>query len=96
MNVQTDFEPARTGMNVIHIYVTDETGRPVDVPEISGRLRLPDEDVGPLALEARKVSPGHFQVEDLVVPLKGKWLLDLNVRMSDVEELTSTQTIRVR
>lgn len=96
VNVQTDFEPARVGPNVIHIYVTDEVGRPVDVAELSGRLRLPEEELGPLPLETRRVAPGHYQVEDLVVPVRGHWTLDLSVRTSDVQENTSRQTIRVR
>jgi copper transport protein len=93
--VQADFEPARVGVDAVHIYVTDGTGRPVDVPEVTARMWLPGR-VEPIDLHLEKAAAGHWENESVTVPYKGTWQLQIDVRTGDYDEASVTHAVPVR
>ncbi len=58
-------EPARVGLNTVHIYLIDaRTGsRFTATKELTVTARLPAKGIGPLPLKANVAGPGHYVLE---------------------------------
>lgn len=71
LNVTVD--PARTGSNVVHVYVLDRTGR-VDASARAATLTL---QRGSVELEADLLpsGPGHWSALNQRIPAKGEWIV---------------------
>ena len=93
--VNIEIDPARTGLNTLHAYVFDKSGKPVDVPELDVNLSLAAKDLGPLPVTLDKVDIGHWAASDLELPLPGRWLLQVSVRSDAIDETTVSTTIQV-
>jgi copper transport protein len=92
--VQLDLDSARVGPNTLHVYLTGEGGRAIDVPEVTARITRDGESV-PISI--RRISLGHYEAtERLVVPYAGTWELEVTVRSSDIESDTVRQTLTIR
>jgi copper transport protein len=89
-------DPAKTGLNVIHLYLTDRSGRPADVAELKLAASLPSENVGPLRFTAHRLAPGHYAVHGAQLPLAGDWQLRIEARRGEFQALTSTIPIPIR
>jgi copper transport protein len=78
LSVNLVVDPNRVGLNEIHLYVFDATGRPTgDLSDVTLNLTHPERDIGPIEREAFVAGPGHWQVtgRDLAVP--GRWLIEV-------------------
>jgi len=93
--VNIEIDPARTGLNTLHAYVFDKSGKPVDVPELDVNLSLASKNLGPLPVTLDKVDIGHWAASDLELPLPGRWLLQVSVRSDAIDETTVSTTIQV-
>ncbi len=89
-------DPAKTGLNAIHLYLTDRSGRPADVAELEVSASLPSEHVGPLRFTAHRLAPGHYAVHGAQFPLAGDWQLRIEARRGEFEALTRTVSIPIR
>ncbi|EHR53601.1 putative copper export protein [Saccharomonospora marina XMU15] len=78
--------PGAVGRNEVHLSVLDPAGRPMDVEQLSAELSLADGSVGPLPVELRYFSPGHFIAAAATVPMPGQWELAVAVRTSEVDQ----------
>lgn len=95
-DVQVWVDPARTGDNQIVLNVRDERGINRNVPEVRAQLQLPDNDIGPLPVSLDKTGPGQFVADDVVVPVAGRWTLNLSVRTTEFDEVTVDTQISMR
>jgi copper transport protein len=95
-DVQVWVDPARTGNNQIVLNVRDGRGINRDVPEVSGQLRLPANNIGPLPVILAKTGRGQFVANEVVVPVPGMWQLSLRVRSTDFDEATVDTQIEMR
>lgn len=87
---------AKAGPTDVHVYTLTTSGGIREVAELTGALRLPARDIGPLAVPFTRAGPGHFAAYGVDVPIPGRWALDLTVRTSDVDQTTVTTTVRFR
>ncbi len=93
LRVQADLEPARAGINQLHVYYTAAGSLAVDVAEASARLVSESGETVPVTLPRKSL--GHY--EQLTVPLSasGRWRLEVRTRTSDIDTTTTTFTIPV-
>ena len=93
LTVQVDVYPARKGLNGLHVYTVGKGGLTTDVAEVTGFLRKGDEKI---TVDPRRKSRGHYEDLFVVLPGKGTWTVDLQVRTSDVDSYETTQRFTVR
>ncbi|MFU8876169.1 copper resistance protein CopC [Micromonospora sp. SL4-19] len=86
-SVEVKIEPARSGSNVADIYITGRDGSLVSVPEISGQLESPDRRVPALPVNVFAAEPGHYVANSMSIPFPGAWVLRLDIRVSDFDEI---------
>jgi copper transport protein len=95
LRVQVDVEPARAGLNQMHVYYTGAGSKAVDVEEVTARFtRVGITDVVPVAVPQDTL--GHYEQLKVPLPDAGQWRLDLTTRTSDIDTSTTTFVIRIR
>jgi copper transport protein len=89
-------EPARVGVNEIHVYLFDaRSGAPFARTE---ELRLTATRPGggeSLPLEPEVSGPGHFTVPSALLNAAGEWRLEVTVRVSAFDQFSRTLTVPV-
>lgn len=89
-------DPNQVGLNAIHLYVLDATGRPAaDVDNARFELTFVDEDVGPFVVEPFVAGPGHWiaNVDDLRFP--GRWEVRIVVDVGRFEQASAVVPVTV-
>ncbi|MCW2600942.1 MAG: putative transport integral rane protein [Frankiales bacterium] len=94
LTVAVDIYPARKGLNGLHIYTVGTGGRTVDVAQITGDVVRSDGEK--ITVYPKHKSLGHYEDLNLVLPATGKWTIELQIRVNDVDSYPSTQTFVVR
>jgi copper transport protein len=89
-------DPARPGTNLIHVYLTDSSGRPASVAELKLSASLPDASVGPLRFQAQPIARGEYAVHGAQLGLAGDWELRIEARRGEFEALTGTVSLPIR
>ena len=91
-------DPARVGRNQIHLYLFDRrSGRQWDrAKELTVNARLPDKDIGPLALRPQKAGPGHYVIRRAELAPKGDWRLDVAARVSAFDAYSARIEVPIR
>jgi copper transport protein len=92
--VAVDIYPARKGLNGLHIYTVEAGGRTVDVAEVTGDVVRSDGEK--ITVHPKHKSLGHYEDLNLVLPAKGKWTIELQIRVSDVDSYPTTQSFMIR
>jgi copper transport protein len=93
LTVQIDIYPARKGLNGLHVYTVGAGGRTRDVAEVSGFVQKGDERI---TVDPTRKSLGHYEDLSLVIPGKGTWTIDLEIRVSDVDSYETEQTFTIK
>ncbi|MFI1969864.1 copper resistance CopC/CopD family protein [Streptomyces cinnamoneus] len=88
-------DPARSGGNTVTVTLTDASGRPVDVPELTLSLTERENEIGPLRAALRRQSPGQWQATGFPLPMAGDWQLSLTVRTSDIDQVTEIENVKI-
>lgn len=88
-------DPARTGANTLTVTLTDPSGRPVDVPELTLSMTEKEKQVGPLRAALERQSPGLWKAKDFRLPMAGDWQLSLTVRTSDIDQVTEIENVKI-
>lgn len=88
-------DPARTGANTLSVTLSDLSGRPVDVPELTLSLTEKNKQIGPLRAALERQSAGHWQATGFQVPMAGDWQLSLTVRTSDIDQVTEIENVKI-
>lgn len=89
-------DPAQAGPNAIHLYLTDRSGRPVEVDELRLSASLPSKDVGPLHFPTHLLAPGHYAAHGAQLALAGDWQVRIEARRGEFDALTGTVSIPIR
>ncbi len=81
-------EPARVGLNTIHLYLIDaKTGAQYTATkELTATATLPAEHIGPLPLHPTLAGPGHYVFDSAVLSPGGSWQIEIVDRISEFEE----------
>jgi putative copper export protein/streptogramin lyase/methionine-rich copper-binding protein CopC len=65
-------EPLAVGNNNFKIEFLDSAGNPIDIPAVEMKMTQTEQDIGPIAVQAQKVSKGVFSA-DAAFGLAGQW-----------------------
>lgn len=94
-SVEVTVEPAQTGANLMHVYLLDDSGQPLEVQELTGAAELPAQELGPLEIPLQPTGPGHFTATGFTLPVAGLWELTLNLRLSEFDAASVTAEVPV-
>jgi copper transport protein len=90
-------EPALAGSNEVHVYFFDRaSGTQWDATkELTVSASLPEHDIAPIGLDARKAGPGHYVVGGAPLSPAGDWELEFVARVSEFDEYRTTFSVPV-
>jgi copper transport protein len=95
-SLQITVAPARVGRNTIHLYLFDPDGRPADIAdEVSLVLELPSAGLGPIARDAFRAGPAHFQLDTDDLAVAGTWTIDVQARVDRFTEVTGSAEVPI-
>ncbi|MGW2249565.1 copper resistance CopC/CopD family protein [Kitasatospora sp. NPDC001660] len=86
--------PAKTGSNEVELALDGADGKPVDVPEVQLAFTLPDRDLGPLPVPLTPGGTGRWS-GTAQLPLAGNWVVSVQIRSSDIDQTTPTQSLKI-
>ncbi|MEV4432099.1 copper resistance protein CopC [Streptomyces sp. NPDC049585] len=88
-------DPARAGATTVTVTLTDDSGRRVDVPELTLSLTEKAKRIGPLRTTLERQSTGQWRATGFRVPMAGDWQLSLTVRTSDIDQVTEIENVKI-
>ena len=90
-------EPARVGLNTIHIYLINaRTGTQFTATkELVATATLPSKGIGPLPLKVTPAGPGHYILSSVVLSPGGSWQIKLTDRVSEFESFTRSVKVPI-
>ncbi|MEV5237558.1 FixH family protein [Streptomyces cinnamoneus] len=88
-------DPARSGATTVSVTLTDPSGRPVDVPELTLAMTETTQRIGPLRAALVRQSVGRWQATGFRLPMAGDWQLSLTVRTSDIDQVTEIESVKI-
>jgi copper transport protein len=87
LNVNVLIDPNEVGENLVHVTATTPEGAPARrLRAVKVRFSMPEEDIGPLVGEGRKLAPGHYAVQGRQLSIAGDWRLELVLRTGRFDE----------
>ncbi|WP_020134000.1 copper resistance CopC/CopD family protein [Streptomyces sp. 351MFTsu5.1] len=92
--VQITLDPGRTGQNSVQALVYAVDGGLATVPELRLSFTLPAKQIGPIDA-GLKDKGGYWGTNDLTLPLAGDWQMKATVRVSDIDQISVTKTVRI-
>ena len=81
--------PGRVANNQMHFFALTPRGTLTDIGDMQATLDLPERGLGPLRLELRRLTAGHYIV-DAVNPTPGRRRLTVQTRVSETDVITRT------
>lgn len=88
--------PAQAGRNEVHVTVLTPDGFAAPTQEAHASFRDPGRDIAPLDAPLRQVGTGHYIAGGVDLPFGGDWILDVKVRLGDVDQVSTSVTVRIR
>ncbi|MFF7937628.1 copper transport protein [Streptomyces sp. SAI-126] len=92
--VQVTLDPGRTGDNSVQAIVYAADGGLATVPELRLSFTLPAKEIGPIDAQLKNKG-GYWGTNDLTLPLAGDWRMKATIRVSDVDQISVTKTVRI-
>ncbi|MFG2460478.1 copper resistance CopC/CopD family protein [Streptomyces sp. NPDC048523] len=92
--VQITLDPGRTGENSVQAIVYAADGGLATVPELRLSFTLPAKQIGPIDAGLKNMG-GYWGTNDLTLPLAGDWRMKATIRVSDVDQVSVTKTMRI-
>lgn len=77
------------------IIMTGDFG-PLDAREVTLVLSKPDSGIEPLKRAATKSGNGGWRIDNLVIPVQGRWTVRLNILVSDFEMVKIEAPVDIR
>lgn len=96
--VQLIVDPARSGANQIHLYLSAaSSGAPfTNFKELTGTISRAKPQIGPLELKLSRAGPGHFIDPDVHFVGGGDWTIELVMRTSEFDQSELKLPLKVR
>ena len=89
-------DPATTGRNTVHIYISTPGGALDKADEITVRMTLPERDLGPIPVPVVVAGPNHVTTDNLQIPYKGTWQMEVFARFGEFEQVRFASDFTVR
>lgn len=96
VKISVTLEPARTGLDDLHVYVISAEGRALDALEISASLRLAAGDTGPIKVPLVENAPGHWSAFGFPIPIAGTWELEVAALVTEIDLVRVRTDIPIR
>jgi copper transport protein len=95
--LQFTLEPARVGVNQLHLYLIDpKTGAQWDgAKQLTVSESLPSKSVGPISQPGQKSGPGHYTVPGISLGLPGTWRIQVQVLIDKFDQASVTLKVPV-
>jgi copper transport protein len=90
------FEAVPAGPMRARLFVMTTDHKPLDPKEVTLVLTNRGAGIEPIERKASLAAPGEWAVDSLVVPLKGRWDVKLDLLVSDFEKVALEGTIELR
>ncbi|MGB9359580.1 MAG: copper resistance protein CopC [Acidimicrobiia bacterium] len=94
--IEASLDPARSGVNELHIYGFDVSGRNSSLGPTGVVAYHEVLDVGPLALPVLRAGPNHFLSYRAILPLSGDWTLRIDSETSNGESEQAVMEMELR
>lgn len=91
-----DITPGHTGEVTASIVVMDGDFGPLDAKEVTLVLSKPDSGIEPIKRPATKPGDGTWRVDNLVIPVPGRWTARLDILISDFDIVKIEAPIDIR
>jgi copper transport protein len=89
-------DPAHTGRNTLHIYISTPGGALDKAEEITVNVFLPSRDIGPIPVTVEDGGPNHVLTDNLQLPFSGTWQLEVLGRFGETESVRFATNVTVR
>jgi copper transport protein len=89
-------DPATTGRNTLHIYISTPGGALDKADEITVRMTLPARDLGPIPVPVEDAGPNHVTTDNLQIPYRGTWQMEVLARFGESEQARFATSFTVR
>ena len=94
--LEASLDPARAGVNELHIYGFDVSGRGATLGGTTVVAYHRETDVGPLDLPVLRAGPNHFLSYHAILPLSGEWMLQIDAETSEGASQEATMGMELR
>lgn len=94
-SVDVTVEPARSGLNLMHIYLLDDSGQPLEVLEVTASAELAAQEIGPLEIPLQPTGPSHYTATGFSFPVAGLWELRVAIRLGEFDASSVTTEVPV-
>ncbi len=94
--VKLTLTPGRAGPVTASIVLTTGDGGPLNPQEVSLTLANERAGIEPIERRAERAPDGTWQVENLVVPLPGRWRVGVDALISDFDKASVEGEVDVR
>ncbi|MER8613302.1 copper resistance CopC/CopD family protein [Mesorhizobium sp. M0435] len=88
--------PGHTGPVAASIFIMSGDFGPLDAKQVTLVLSKPDSGIEPIKRPATKPGDGTWRVDDLVIPVAGRWTARLDILVSDFEMVKIEAPIDIR
>ena len=96
LQVELLVDPNRAGLNSIHVYVLDETGRPSrEIDDLRLELTYLPERIGPIPIEPYVAGPGHWVASGNHLAFPGEWEVRVIAGIGRFDEDATTVVVPV-
>lgn len=94
--VEVAVEPARQGVNELHLYGFDPGGGLAQLDEATAWVTHLATGVGPMEIPLLRAGPNHFLTYGAELPLPGTWEIDMRTATADTPNLETTAVVELR
>jgi copper transport protein len=88
-------DPAATGRNTMHVYISTPGGALEKAQEITVRITLPSRDLGPIPVPVEDAGPNHVLSNNLQLPFSGDWQVEILARFGEADQVRFATTMPV-
>lgn len=92
--VQITLDPGRTGDNSVEAVVYGPDDGISTVPELRLSFTLPAQKIGPIDAHLTDKG-GYWATNTLTLPLTGDWVMRMTVRVSEIDQVSESKTVRI-
>lgn len=92
---QVTVDPARAGMNEVHVYTLNESGAPTAVEDVKLRIALPDQGIEYIDIPLQRLAADHYASYNFTIPIAANWKAALGVRTSETAAETASLEIPI-
>jgi copper transport protein len=90
-------DPAKAGPLALHLYILSAEGSELDVPEVDATMANATAGISGLVVPLQDAGPGHFVAYGFVVPIRGTWVVTVDVRVDAIDEYRAQPiTVHIR